>query len=299
MIKEPGRTEITQLDEKITRLVVLGDPHGGHAKLKACIEREDSPTTQFVSLGDNIGYKGSVDSALVCRILREWGIPSVRGNHEEWIGPSGKMFMVTDPKAGWLLNAEMTAWCKSLPYRIIFKSPRLPGRNIFVQHAFCSEYEDWLFMNDIELSNVFLWKPEFSQNDVVYNTYRKKWVYTDDAKREMAIGTASADRFISPGTASILFMGHNHRPALFEQSTAGGSVRREWFDSSVDVAESYTVEPNGRYIVDAGSIGRPEYMDRNSPNGWAKAWEAGSYAVLDFGIATPTVTFKTVRISGG
>lgn len=298
MIKEPGRTEITQLDEKITRLVVLGDPHGGHAKLKACIEHEESDQTAFVSVGDNIGYKGAADSTLVCRLLRERGIPSVLGNHEQWLGPSGKIFMVTDPRASWQLDAETTAWCKSLPYRIIFRSPRLPGRNIFVQHAFCSEFEDWLFMNDIDVGSVFYWKPEFNQKDVVYDTRANRWVYADDAKREMALGASGADRFVSPGTASIVFIGHNHRPVFLLQDRWGVEFPKEWFDSSVGVPASYPLDFSGRYIVDAGSLGRPEYVDRNSPNGWAKAWDAGSYVVFDFG-APPTVTFKTVRVSGG
>lgn len=77
-----------------TRLVALGDPHGAIERVKAALAAERNPQTMVVTVGDVIGYADGPTSAALVRFLEAEGIPSVRGNHEDWMTADGTMFLV-------------------------------------------------------------------------------------------------------------------------------------------------------------------------------------------------------------
>jgi predicted phosphodiesterase len=111
-----SRTDVVALPESKTRIVVLGDPHGDLIGLVEVLEREERPSVQIFSAGDNIGYADGPTSSELCRILAEKKIPSVTGNHEAW-SPKGKLFL-GPPGAPLELTEEAQAFCRALPYRI-------------------------------------------------------------------------------------------------------------------------------------------------------------------------------------
>ncbi|MEZ6186958.1 MAG: metallophosphoesterase [Planctomycetota bacterium] len=128
------------LGPDVTRLVVLGDPHGDIVGLDEVLQREAGPHTAFVSVGDNVGYAdGRLSSELVA-MLEAQGIPSVRGNHEAWV-EDGTLRLVSDGPPG--LTPEAAAWVAALPRRLKVQAPALPGLEVSVVHA----VGEWSYVN--------------------------------------------------------------------------------------------------------------------------------------------------------
>ena len=308
-IEEPARTEFVTLDEKTTKLVCLGDPHGAHEKLKLAIEREDSPSTQFVSNGDNIGYRDGLDSALTARILMDWNIPSVLGNHSQGLDPeTRRLFLVDcDNARSMTLDVETAKWALSLPFRIIFETPRLPGRRIYVQHSlYQSMYgwtgvDRWMIADDVDMTTLFAWKPEFVQTKLAYDRLREKWTDMDKEFYEaIKLSSNPAERFVFPEPADILVLGHSHRPGAIETTRAGagrpGAWKRELYDVSMGEDWSFHLDPENKlHILDAGSVGRPQFPSPRAKSGWAGYHSRGTYVVIDFSAAPPTATFRFVE----
>lgn len=88
------RTDGILVPRAVTRLVVLGNPHGDLAGLEAVLARE--PERSY-SAGDNIGYAGGPASFFDCASpLESLGIASVYGNHEAWLGEDGTLAIALD-----------------------------------------------------------------------------------------------------------------------------------------------------------------------------------------------------------
>ncbi|MCI0339981.1 MAG: metallophosphatase family protein [Planctomycetales bacterium] len=81
----------------IRRLVALGDPHGAADRVRAVLDRERDGATLVVSVGDVIGYANGDRSSALVGLLADEKVPSVRGNHEDWMRPDGTMFLVSEP----------------------------------------------------------------------------------------------------------------------------------------------------------------------------------------------------------
>ena len=119
---------------QITRLVVLGDPHGDHAGLDAVVDREASPETAFASVGDNVGYaKGSTSSSFVRR-LWDLGARSVQGNHEDWLSLEGRLAICLD-RSDRELEPEVSAWAKELPRELLCEFHAAPGLRLLLTHT--------------------------------------------------------------------------------------------------------------------------------------------------------------------
>ncbi|MGE0706411.1 MAG: metallophosphoesterase [Planctomycetota bacterium] len=118
-------TEVLRLGPEVTRVVVLGDPHGDLIGLDLVLQRESRPGTLILSAGDNVGYADAQLSSYICQVMAERGIKSVRGNHEAW--SEERQLFLSPPGAPRELSEAAWAWCQALPERL-----RLPG-------LFCGE----------------------------------------------------------------------------------------------------------------------------------------------------------------
>lgn len=251
MRKEPGRTDHITLDEMITRVIILGDPHGEMKRLTECLWRAQDDETAIFCVGDAVGYEDGPKSSMVCRILRDWKLPTVFGNHERWMC-GRRLYIVMPPATNYFVEEDAFRWIATLPYRIIVTTPRWPGKSIHIQHsAYDYSNEDWLYIDD-----------EISPQDAL--------------AREPE--------------ADVLCTGHTHRPALFEVD-AKNSVRKEKLMVRTEDAKSMPVIAGRKYILDAGSIGRPGGEKD------LRQLDVGSYGVIDLSGPAPVLSVRTIRDS--
>lgn len=131
--KDEAGTERLGLPETVTRIVVLGDPHGDLIGLEMALEAEARADTVLFTAGDNVGYSDAVISSYTCKVLEERGIRSVRGNHEDW-SEEGRLFHAP-AGAPRQLTPEAWAWCEALPERIRILDARLPGGEARLVHS--------------------------------------------------------------------------------------------------------------------------------------------------------------------
>lgn len=226
--KLADRTEVLHLPDHVTRLVVLGDPHGDIIGLEEVLAREHGPHVAILSAGDNVGYADAVTSSNLVAALAARGIRSVTGNHEAW-SEAGQLFL-SPPGAPRQLTPEAWAWCQALPYRIRIVADALPALRLHLVHSFSD------------------------------------WSYVD---------ADSAERLADIEQADVVFCGHTHRPAVhvLERGARRPKVKR--LDARSKKGIDVRWEPGARYVVDAGSLGRPT-VARLGP-----VLERGTYAVFD------------------
>lgn len=148
-MKYSPRTDDLSISE--SRLVVLGDPHGDLVGLARVLAAEDDPDTQLVSVGDNIGYADGPTSSELCRELEELRIPSVYGNHEEWMGEDGSLTIVRACETNVRLTPSALKWCRALPQRLNLCFSAAPSLNVAVVHHVESSYFDFV-PDDVRVS---------------------------------------------------------------------------------------------------------------------------------------------------
>lgn len=153
MLKLSKRTDILKLSKDIKRLVLLGDPHGDLDVLKQVLALESNENTTFVSVGDNIGYQDGPTSSQFVEFLIENKIPSVYGNHEEWLSTNKKLFL----PSYWPNELTDIAfeWCKNLPLKIKIESPLTPNLTFTVQHSIYDGAGDWDWLSHDNLKDFF------------------------------------------------------------------------------------------------------------------------------------------------
>lgn len=118
----------------VTRLVALGDPHGDLHGLEGVLAREARPPAAVLSMGDNVGYEdGPTSSAFVERLVA-LGIPSISGNHEDWLDDEGGLSIVRDSARRRLTPAAF-AWCQNLPLRLRLRLAAAPGLKVVAVHT--------------------------------------------------------------------------------------------------------------------------------------------------------------------
>jgi len=144
------RTDYIRLPQNIKRLILLGDPHGDLESLKLVYNLENNSETAFFSMGDNIGYFDGEKSSQLVAFLMEKGILSVFGNHEEWLRPTGELFLPRNTS----LTFPAFDWCKNLPLRIRIDSPLAPQLSFTIQHSFYNE-GNWDWLSDDNLVDFF------------------------------------------------------------------------------------------------------------------------------------------------
>lgn len=213
------RTDTWTLPPDVTRLVVLGDPHGDLAGLEAVLAVESRPGTAFVSVGDNVGYAdGPASSRFVAR-LAGLGVRSVFGNHEEWAEDSGKLFLVEPRGASRQLTPEAVAWCEALPARLDVVFASAPGWRVRVAHTDLGlgEHLDWPFLN-----------------------------------------AANVRDFPRDEDADLVLFGHSHGAAVYRIAPSGEVVStRLRLDGPQ--REAVRLDFGAAFAIDAGSLGRPGY----------------------------------------
>ncbi|MCA8924989.1 MAG: metallophosphoesterase family protein [Planctomycetes bacterium] len=169
-------THTLSLPASITRLVVLGDPHGDVIGLDEVLRRERRADTAFVSVGDNVGYADGRLSSELCGLLEDQGIPSVRGNHEAWVR-DGMLKLVSDGPPQ--LSERAQAWLAKLPRRIKVQAAALDGLRVSVVHA----VGEWSYVNVRNARNLL--DTEGSQLVFCGHTHRAA-IYTLDARGEVS-----------------------------------------------------------------------------------------------------------------
>jgi predicted phosphodiesterase len=226
------------LAPEVTRLVVLGDPHGDIIGLEEVVAREHGPHIAMLSAGDNVGYADAVISSHLVALLAARGIRSVTGNHEAW-SEGGHLFL-GPPGAPRQLSPEAWAWCQALPYRLRVVAAALPALRLHLVHTF----------------------PE--------------WSYVD---------AENAERLLDLEQADVVFCGHTHRPAVYTVER-GKKTKVKRLDARSAKGIDVKLDPGARYVVDAGSLGRPT-VPRLGP-----CLERGTYAAFD--LVTRTVHLRSI-----
>jgi len=202
-------TQTLALPAAVTRLVVLGDPHGDVIGLDEVLRRERNPQTAFVSVGDNVGYADGRLSSEMCALLQAQGIPSVRGNHEAWVDDGMLKLVSSGPPQ---LTPEALEWLAELPRRIVVKAVACDGLSISVVHA----VGEWSYVNVRNARNLL--DTEGTQLVFCGHTHRPT-IYTLDRE-----GQATSKRFeptrktpmraaLDPGKRYVVDAGSLARPA--------------------------------------------------------------------------------------
>jgi predicted phosphodiesterase len=210
-VNDARRTEALRLPAGCERVVALGDPHGDLAGLDLVLEREAGPKSAIVSVGDNIGYADGPTSSQFCRRLIARGIQSVYGNHEAWMGPGGRLFLVSDRGAPRALEPDALAYCASLPYRLRFEHADL---KVSIVHTL-GEGETWDY-----------------------------------------VSLEGARDLLDEQDADVVICGHTHGPAIYSVPRVGQPSQAR-LDLNGDQPLALSLERGVRYVVDAGSLGRP------------------------------------------
>lgn len=118
-----------QLEAEVRTLVVLGDPHGDLAGVEQILAREDAPGVAWFCVGDVVGRADGPTCSRLALRLRDRGVHTVRGNHEEWISEAGRMELVDPPEADPMLSFDAADWLRELPSALeVFHAGR--GRRI-------------------------------------------------------------------------------------------------------------------------------------------------------------------------
>jgi hypothetical protein len=130
------------LSSDIQRLVVLGDPHGDITGVEKIYQIESRADTLICCVGDVVGYADGPTSSSLCRFFEERGIPTVEGNHEDWVRPSGRLAIVTEGHDA-MLDRQALAWIKGLPRSM--RLTRDDGKVLgILAHSFRKGGWDWV-----------------------------------------------------------------------------------------------------------------------------------------------------------
>jgi predicted phosphodiesterase len=206
------RTDVLRLPADVTRLVVLGDPHGDVIGLEEALAKEQRPGAVVLSAGDNIGYADALVSSALVATLQARGVRSVFGNHEAW-SEGGRLFL-GPPGAPTQLAPEAWAWCEALPYRIRIEAEALPGLRLVLVHSF----SDWSYVGPESAERLL----DIEDADVVFCGHtHKPAVYelapgarAPKVKRLDARSKKGVDAPLRAGTRYVIDAGSLGRPTV-------------------------------------------------------------------------------------
>lgn len=228
-----------ELPPGVTRLVALGDPHGDLRALEGVLAREPAPPAAFLSMGDNVGYEdGRASSAFVER-LAALGIPSLLGNHEDWLDDEGGLSIVRDSPHRRLTPAAL-AWCQALPLRLRVRLLAAPGLKVVAVHTCLAPGR------------------------------RQRWPFLDRPEK--------VEQLILDEGADVVLTGHTHGPKVWRvprDPDLGATATPLELEPGARLV--VPLEPGVRWVLDAGSLGRPGHHP--DPG----RFDLATYAVLDVG----------------
>ncbi|MGG5821557.1 metallophosphoesterase family protein [Falsiroseomonas sp. HW251] len=199
------------------RLGVFADVHGNLPALEAVLaDMRRRAVDAAVNLGDLVS--GPLWPRETLAVLREGGVPALRGNHDRWVSEGGEG--ASDRHAIAALDAESIAWLGALPVRLE------PAPGVLAFHA-CPEDDNAYLLEDVR-----------------------------DGRLVPAPAALVAAR-LGEVAAGLVLCAHSHLAGL-------------------------RVLPDGRHVLNPGSVGCPAYADPTAP---AHVSEAGSpvarYAVVE------------------
>lgn len=137
-------TVVVEVPDHVSRLIVLGDPHGALETVRSIFQREMTPQSMAVCVGDVVGYENGPASSALATFLRDSGVPTVEGNHEAWVRHDGKLSIVEDRDADRQLSEEAVSWLRSLPSQIEFRRPTREDALAVMVHSIRYPRWDWL-----------------------------------------------------------------------------------------------------------------------------------------------------------
>ena len=205
------------------RYGIISDIHGNLEALNAVLEElSKERVDRYVCLGDLVGYGANPNECV--ELVRGLTDRVVAGNHD-WAAVGMTDIAVFNPHA-----REAVLWTA----RCLTEAPRsylkeLPlevtdGEVLFV-HATPEAPEEWHY---------------------ILSPYEAGW-YLDAMGRTQRVGERS-----DALRARICFIGHSHRPVTFARDDDGRDLI---------LGTSFRIEPDWRYIVNAGSVGQPRDGD--------------------------------------
>lgn len=219
----------------VTRLVALGDPHGDLLGLEGVLAREPRPPAALLSMGDNVGYEdGPTSSAFVERLVG-LGIPSISGNHEDWLDEAGGLSITRDSPHRRLGPAAF-AWCRALPLRLHVRLAAAPELKVVAVHTCLAPGR------------------------------RQRWPFLDRPEK--------VEQLLLDEGADVVLTGHTHGPKVWRLGEGGAAAARPL---ALEPGASLVLplEPGTRWVLDAGSLGRPGHHP--DPG----RFDLATYAVLD------------------
>ena len=168
-----GHADVVHLPEDVYRLVVLGDPHGDVGGVTAILDREGTPGTRFACAGDVVGYADGPRSSELCALLAARRIPTVQGNHEDWIEPPGRLAIVESRAANRVLTPAALDWIQTLPEVIHFvREPSGEPLAVLI-HSIREPGWDWI---DTENVAFFLDALDWPSLVVTGHSHRPKFI---------------------------------------------------------------------------------------------------------------------------
>jgi predicted phosphodiesterase len=134
MSQKPTRAHLS-LAPTVTRLVALGDPHGDLAGVEAVFAAEDGPGVAWFCVGDVVGSADGPTSSRLVVWMRDRGVHTVEGNHEDWALPTGHLAVLDDRHADPELTPQARNWIAGLPREMEISHPGHPGLRVAMAHA--------------------------------------------------------------------------------------------------------------------------------------------------------------------
>ncbi len=138
------QTQRIDLEPRHSRLVVLGDPHGALKTVQRVLSLDRDDRTLATCVGDVVGYADGVASSSLAEYLHAERIPTVEGNHEDWVRDDGTLAIVQNRDAGRRLTSETLDWMRTLPAHIEFRRAGTEDLLALMVHSIRRPDWDWL-----------------------------------------------------------------------------------------------------------------------------------------------------------
>lgn len=216
------------LPAHVTRLVVLGDPHGDLDGVARVVAHEDDGRTLPVCVGDVVGYADGPTSSALCAWLAERHIPTVQGNHEDWALPTGTLAILATRHAPRQLTDAAHSWIDALPHALDLRDARDQPVALVV-HSIREPAWDWIDLHNVAAYAGVLGRPRLI---LAGHSHRPKLLHVDGHVTRTAFDfrrDASVEGYLPTEGTLVLDAGSVGRPSAYESGAeADGDEWRHW-----------------------------------------------------------------------
>ncbi len=218
--------------QKLRRIGVLGDIHCEHRRLEAALQYFQSTSAGVIDLVCAVGdlVDGPGDPNRTIELLRQYGVVTVRGNHERWL-MKNEMRGLPDAQTRFDFDALSWVFLNNLPLWLKFET--VAGRMLLCHGMGADDMGGvWPFDDSLSLhSNLPLWQ--------LVNSREFAFVVNGHTHRRL-VRTFGEMTIINAGT-----LYRKHAPCFciadFEQSFV------QYFnvegDGSFEIAEQFPIPP--------------------------------------------------------